>query len=547
MIKQIVKSITPPLVMDLARGVRRYSRSPAPTDHMPGPEPTDMAYVDFYAHTRLFALEILRQRGRPLQEMTLFSLGNKLAHVADYLALFGRVYHNTMLKTAIPVEVDQCPAELTILQEDFFSLPRLELDCVISQAAIHCLNDTRYHNEGSADGHQRGYQAAQKLRQIIGSKSIPVIVSIAVHDTECFIDDNSRLAHDKFVASFAAAGFTLQEYFFDYLCQGLAHRPEYFEARYRRSKSLPTIAEFRSDWSYVIGNDYFCFFSFMATTTQYPYTWEQAVEILRHDPKHQQLIRDSYLTADRIENCRRFLDSAEFKEVLAIIRAQAPEARRVLDIPGGNGIASFAFAKSGFAVASVEPDPSNSVGRGAIDFVVQHENLTNVNLVDAYGEALPFADDEFDVAYVRQGLHHARDLSRFISEITRVLRADGLLIASREPVVDDYGKGLQDFLAAQPDHQLYGGENALTHDDYLGALRRPQLKLIRDLGPHESIINLHPRSFDELKQAVLNSRSGKILRSVLPEDTAYRLALALAQYRHREQGRLHTFIARKVR
>jgi ubiquinone/menaquinone biosynthesis C-methylase UbiE len=271
------------------------------------------------------------------------------------------------------------------------------------------------------------------------------------------------------------------------------------------------------------------------TTNEYPYTWEQAVD------------RDSYLTTDRLQNCRRFFESDEFKEVLAIIRTYAPEARRVLDIPAGNGIATYALAKSGFEVVAVEPDPSDSVGRGAIEHVIEQSELSDVNLVDAYGEELPFADGEFDIAYVRQGLHHAQELTRFISEITRVLKTNGLLIASREPVVDDYDKGLQEFLDAQPDHQLYGGENALTHKDYLSHLQASGLSLISDFGPHDSIINLHPKSFNELRADLLNSPSGRILNVVLPEDLVYRCTLWIAKYRHREQGRLHTFIARKTR
>ena len=54
-------------------------------------------------------------------------------------------------------------------------------------------------------------------------------------------------------------------------------------------------------------------------TRQYPHTWEEAVEILRQDPQHQKLIWDSYLTADLIENCRRFHASDEFKEILQIV------------------------------------------------------------------------------------------------------------------------------------------------------------------------------------------------------------------------------------
>ena len=280
-------------------------------------------------------------------------------------------------------------------------------------------------------------------------------------------------------------------------------------------------------------------------TREYPYTWEQAVEILRQDPKHHDLIWNSYLTSDRLENCRRFHSSGEFKEVLQIIQTYAPRSRRVLDLPAGNGIASFAFAKSGFEVVSVEPDPSDSVGRGAIEFVIQQEELSDITIVEAYGEDLPFDDEEFDVAYIRQGMHHARELNRMVSEVTRVMKTGGLLIASREPVVDDYENGLQEFLEAQPDHQLYGGENALTHQDYLKVLRHPDLTLIADLGPHDSVINLYPSSFPELRRQLLNSRSGRMLTTVLPESFVYQLELWLWRYRNREQGRLYTFIAKK--
>ncbi|MGA9996658.1 MAG: class I SAM-dependent methyltransferase [Pyrinomonadaceae bacterium] len=281
-------------------------------------------------------------------------------------------------------------------------------------------------------------------------------------------------------------------------------------------------------------------------TKQYPYTWEQAIELLRRDPQHEQLIRDSYLSADLLENCRRFEASEEFAEILKLIRAYMPQAHRVLDLPAGNGIASYAFAKSGYEVAAVEPDPSESLGRGAIAFIMQQEGLKNICPVEAYGEELPFADEEFDVAYVRQGLHHARDLKLMVSELARVLRPGGLLIASREPVVDDYEAGLQKFLDEQPDHQLYGGENAFKHEDYLRALRHRSLALISDLGPYDSVINLHPNSFDKLEQELVNSRSGRILNTVLPRAFVYRLALMALRRITREQGRLHTFVARKL-
>ncbi len=278
---------------------------------------------------------------------------------------------------------------------------------------------------------------------------------------------------------------------------------------------------------------------------KFEYTWEQAVEILRNDPQHQKLIYDSYLTSDIEDNCQRFYSSTEFTEVLKLIRKLLPEAQSVLDLPAGNGIASFAFAKSGFNVTAIEPDPSDSVGRGAIEYVRQKEGLTNITIVDAYGENIPFPDEAFDVAYVRQGLHHARDLRKMVSEVVRVTRRGGLIIAAREPVVDDYDAGLQKFLNEQPDHLLYGGENAFTHRDYLGAFRLKHVALLHDLGPFDSIINLAPNSFESIESMLLNSRSGRILRVFMPATMVYRLGLSVLKRRYKEQGRLHTFIARR--
>ena len=79
----------------------------------------------------------------------------------------------------------------------------------------------------------------------------------AVHRNESLIDDNARLEHEHFVQSFLKAGFSLQEYFFDYLCYGMPQRTEYLDVRYRRAKELPTEEQAASEYNYVIGNYYF--------------------------------------------------------------------------------------------------------------------------------------------------------------------------------------------------------------------------------------------------------------------------------------------------
>jgi|GEM_PF-3664402 len=260
MLKRMIKSVTPPVVMDLARWVvgrqRRDSRTESSLagDLICGE--SKLEFIDFYANTSLFALEVIQRHGS-LHKKRLLSLGNRMSHLADYVAVFGTVYHSTWLRTYFPVPPNASPGNLVLLEGDFFELNPMDIDCVISQASIHCLNDSRYGNEGSGRGWQRPYQAAAKLRQIIGDRSIPVVVSIAVHRNESLIDDNARLEHDKFVQSFLDAGFSLQEYFFDYLCYGMPQRTEYLGVQFRRARDLPTDEQAASDFSYVIGNYYF--------------------------------------------------------------------------------------------------------------------------------------------------------------------------------------------------------------------------------------------------------------------------------------------------
>jgi SAM-dependent methyltransferase len=288
----------------------------------------------------------------------------------------------------------------------------------------------------------------------------------------------------------------------------------------------------------------------------FKYSWEEAIEILRNDPAHHDLIFNSYLTRDLVGNCERFADSAEFAEVLALLGRHGYAARlghpadahpqiSLLDMPGGNGIATYAFARAGYDVTSVEPDPSPMMGRGAIAQVLDKAGL-RARIVEAWGEALPFSAGSFDVAYVRQGLHHARDLPKMVAELGRVLRPGGVLLATREHVVDNYGESLKAFLAAQVDHQLYGGEHAFTLPDYKAAISKAGLELVVELGAHDSIINAFPNTPDVLREKILMSRPGQMLRKVLPDNVVAGVGLWHLK-RRKAPGRMYSFLAVKPR
>lgn len=274
---------------------------------------------------------------------------------------------------------------------------------------------------------------------------------------------------------------------------------------------------------------------------------DEAIRRLRADPSWADLVRDAYLGRDVADSARRFSASGEFQEVKAIL-ADLLQGGAVLDIGAGTGIASAALLSAGARrVVALEPDPSDEVGRGAI---ARLDPEMRIEVVDGFGEAIPFPSEAFDVVYVRQLLHHAEDLQQLVSECARVLRTGGVLMACREHVVDNEAQ-LAAFLATHPVHRLAGGENAYSLPEYLAAISNAGLRLDRVFGPLDSVINAFPmaRSREDLDAAprrALQRRFG--LAGALAGHVPGVQSLVAARMRRSAQsvpGRLYSFVASK--
>lgn len=273
-------------------------------------------------------------------------------------------------------------------------------------------------------------------------------------------------------------------------------------------------------------------------------TPEEAVLALRRDPAYADLVRDAYLGPDVAANAQRFLVSGEWRAVRALLGARLDGAA-VLDVGAGTGIASYAFARSGAReVVALEPDPSDVVGQGAIRRLPAGLPLT---IADGVGEELPFPDERFDVVYLRQVLHHARDLDALVRECARVARRGGVVLATREHVVSDRAQ-LEAFLAAHPVHRLAGGEHAYPLRAYAAAFRAAGLDGLEVLGPFDSVVNSYPALADE---RALRTFPGRALaeRFGLAGSVAARVPGASALVRWKVArglpGRLYSFVGRK--
>jgi hypothetical protein len=226
---------------------------PTPTAHPSLVPPAGVEIADHYANTSLYFLELLAKRGA-LCDMRVLSLGSRVSHITDYVGLFRTLYHNTTVPTYLPMDESELSGRFVLLERDFFELPPLEVDAVISQAAIHCLSDSRYGNQPSLN-ERRPYAVGRKLRQILPLRPVPIVVSVAVNRDEYLLDTLTHLSHDAFIESFTSEGFALQDSYFDYLSGGWPLEEEYQKPQYRRHPFLPVSSV--AQWHYVQGTYFF--------------------------------------------------------------------------------------------------------------------------------------------------------------------------------------------------------------------------------------------------------------------------------------------------
>lgn len=123
-----------------------------------------------------------------------------------------------------------------------------------------------------------------------------------------------------------------------------------------------------------------------------------------------------------------------------------PVGRTVLDVGGGPGYFSKAFADAGMHYVGVEPDPAEMhAGPAATDHTGTY--------VRASGMALPFADASVDICLSSNVAEHVPQPWRLGREMLRVTKAGGLVVLSYTVWLGPFG----------------GHETGLWH--YLGGAR----------------------------------------------------------------------------
>jgi ubiquinone/menaquinone biosynthesis C-methylase UbiE len=221
------------------------------------------------------------------------------------------------------------------------------------------------------------------------------------------------------------------------------------------------------------------------------FTQDEAIIELRTNPKYSELVRDSYLSEDNVDNAERFYQSYEFMETLRLLPADIRN-KSLLELGSGTGMASYAFAKVGVkSVYALEPDQGTVVGLGSMKRLLERFPFLEIRPISGVAENIPLKSHSIDVVYARQTLHHIMELPRAMKEVSRVLRPGGIFLACREHVVKNKDD-LEKFLASHPVHQMSGTENAYLLEQYTQAIEMAGLSVKKVFYPYESVINAFP-------------------------------------------------------
>lgn len=120
---------------------------------------------------------------------------------------------------------------------------------------------------------------------------------------------------------------------------------------------------------------------------------------------------------------------------MALDEMQLTGNEKVLDLGAGQGWAARHFAERGCEVVATDIVADEMYGLGRAWAIMDHAGVYFEPLLTD-GEKLPFPDDSFDIVFFCGALHHFADFGKVLSQVNRVLKPGGRLIAAGEPSIN---------------------------------------------------------------------------------------------------------------
>lgn len=96
----------------------------------------------------------------------------------------------------------------------------------------------------------------------------------------------------------------------------------------------------------------------------------------------------------------------------------------VLDIASGSGYGTFVLASAAKKVYGVEID------KDSVAYSKKNYSKSNIEYLQGSAEAIPLADNSVDVVVTFETIEHIKNYKKFLSEMKRVLKPDGVALVS---------------------------------------------------------------------------------------------------------------------
>lgn len=106
----------------------------------------------------------------------------------------------------------------------------------------------------------------------------------------------------------------------------------------------------------------------------------------------------------------------------------------VLDIASGSGYGTQMLAKSAKRVYGVD------ISAEAVEYAKKNYNATNIEYLVGDAASIPLPDESIDTVVSFETIEHIPEYKKFLQEIRRVMKPDGVLIVST-PNDDEYPEG----------------------------------------------------------------------------------------------------------
>lgn len=100
------------------------------------------------------------------------------------------------------------------------------------------------------------------------------------------------------------------------------------------------------------------------------------------------------------------------------------KGKDVLDIASGSGYGSYIIGESAKSVVGVEID------KPSVAYAKRNYSRPNVSFVKGSAESIPQPDNNFDVVVSFETIEHIKNYKKFVEEVKRILKTDGVFIVS---------------------------------------------------------------------------------------------------------------------